>query len=170
MASYRSKYIHEIGWHIITSGARFSGTDSQVTVTILRDDSPIIALNMEPGNTPRLHRGESSFYWWRFTGTIFTDGDTVTWIGGLPYPDGVEIPNDVQGHLKCRFRIFGDDLWRKDEIVGYVRYITYHHIPGTIDAFEWVPDLNWTQVGVFSRDGVLSTDPSEGFVTWTLIY
>jgi hypothetical protein len=170
MGNYQSKYVHEIGWYIVTSEERASGTDSPVTVTILRDDSPIIALNVEPGNTPRLDRGESAFYSWRFTGTYFTDDEFVTWIAGLPYPDAVEFPDDVQGHLKCRFRIWGDDLWQKDEIVGYVRYVTYHHIPGTIDSFEWVPDLNWTQVGVFSRDVILSTNDSELTTTWTLVY
>lgn len=170
MGDFRSKYIHEIGWQIDTAGAQYSGTDSRVSTTILRDNAAVITLNIEPGNTQRLHRGESSFYWWRFAGTNFVDSDIVSWIAGLPFPDGVEFPDDVHGHLKCRFRIYGDDLWRKDQIIGYVRYMTYHHIPGTIDSFAWVPDINWTQVGVFGQDVVLSTDSSEGFSTWTLNY
>lgn len=170
MGSYRSKYISQIGWQIKTHSDRYSGTNSRVTVEILRDDRLIIALNIEPGNTGRLSRGESIFYYWTFAGAYFMPGDIMTWIGGLPYPDGVEFPNDIKGHLKCRFRIHGDDLWKKDEIIGYVKYTRYYHISGTTDDFEWNPDLNWTNVGVFGRDGILSTDSDEGYTTWTLLF
>lgn len=169
MGDFRSKYVHEVAWDIKTSGGRYSGTDSPVTVTLLRDDVPVIALNVEPGDTNRLDRGTSDLHWWRFTGATFQDPDTITWIAGLAYPDGVEFPNDVFGHLKYRFRIYGDDLWRKDRIDCYVRYLTYQHVPGTIDSFIWVPDLNWTHAGTFDHDLVLSTDPGEGFRTLTLI-
>ncbi len=170
MGDYRSKYVHQIGWQIKTHSDRWSGTDSRVTVEIIRDDQVVLAINIEPGNTTRLTRGESVFYYWTFRGTNFVPGDFTTWIGGLPFPDGVEFPDDVQGHLKCRFRIHGDDLWKKDEIVGYVKYTNYYHIPGTIDSFEWQPDMNWTNVGTFGQDVVLSTDSKEGHKTWTLLY
>ncbi len=168
MADFRSKYVHEVAWDIRTSGARHSGTDSPVTVTLLRDDAPVISLNVEPGNTQRLNRGASELHWWRFSGAIFQDPDVVTWIAGLGYPDGVEFANDVNGHLKYRFRIYGDDLWQKERIDCYVRYLSFQHVPGTIDSFIWVPDLNWTHVGTFDRDLVLSTDPGEGFRMLTL--
>lgn len=170
MPSYRSKYVHQIGWQIKTSNIRDAGTDSRVTVTILRDGARIIALNLEPGNTTRLDQGESAFYFWRFQGTVFEPGDLVEWIAGMPYPDGVEFADDVQGHLTCDLRIHGDDMWVKDQIDAYVRYINYHHIPGTIDAFEWVPDLNWTFVATFPRDIALSTDKKEGVTILHLIY
>lgn len=169
MASFQSKYVHEVAWDIKTSSQPYSGTNSPVTVTMLRDDAPVIALNVEPGNSNRLQRGDSQFHWWRFSGAYFQDPDVITWIAGLGYPDGVEFADDVPGHLKYRFRIYGDDLWRKDRIDCYVRYLSFQHVPGTIDSFIWVPDLNWTHVGTFDRDLILSTDPAEGFRTLTLI-
>ena len=99
MGDYRSKYVHQIGWQIKTHSDRWSGTDSRVTVEIIRDDQVVLAINIEPGNTTRLTRGESVFYYWTFRGTNFVPGDFTTWIGGLPFPDGVEFPDDVQGHL-----------------------------------------------------------------------
>ena len=170
MADWRSKYVSEIGWHIKTSTEPGSGTDSRVTVTILRDDAPILALNVEPGETEKLDRGNSVFHWWKFRGAIFVPSDITSWAAGLGYPNAVEFPDDVQGHLKCRFEIHGDDLWRKDDIIGYVRYTKPKHVPGTIDSQIWVDDINWTHVGAFTQNVNLSTDASEGYQKWTLIY
>ena len=154
MADWRSKYISAIGWDIKTSDEPGSGTDSRVTVTILRDDSAILSLNVEPGETVRLDRGNSVFHSWKFRGAIFVPSDVISWVGGLGY----------------RFTIHGDDLWRKDDIIGYVRYTRPQHVPGTIDSQIWVDDINWTNVGNFTQDVNLSTDASEGFTNWTLIY
>ncbi len=170
MADWRSNYVSAIGWDIKTSTEPGSGTDSRVTVTILRDDVPILALNVEPGETERLDRGNSVFHTWNFTGAIFVPSDFTTWVAGLGYPDAVEFPDDIQGHLKCRFAIYGDDLWRKDDIIGYVRYTRPQHVPGTIDSQIWVDDINWTHAGSFTQDVNLSTDASEGHQRWTLIY
>jgi hypothetical protein len=170
MADWRSKYVSQLGWHIKTRSEPGSGTDSRVTVIIIRDDDHIIALNVEPGETERLDRGNSIFHSWKFTGAIFVPSNYVTWAAGLGYPDAVEFPDDIQGHLKCRFEIHGDDMWRKDEIIGYVRYTRPQHVSGTIDSQIWVDDLNWTHAGNFTQDKNLSTDSSEGFQCLTLIY
>ena len=170
MGNWQSKYVSAMGWDIKTSGEPGSGTDSQVTVTILRDDAPILSLNVEPGETTRLDRGNSVFHSWKFTGTIFVPSDITSWVAGMSYPDGVEFPEDIKGHLKCRFEIHGADLWRKDNIGAYVKYTHPEHVPGTIDSFVWVDDLNWTFVGNFVQDVELSTDTGEGFSTWTLLY
>ena len=170
MADYRSKYVSSIGWHIKTSSDKYSGTNSRVTVSILRDDISILALNVEPGSTTRLDRGNSVFHSWKFQGAIFYPSEFNTWLGGLAFPDAVEFPDDIQGHLKCKFEIHGDDLWKKDDIIGYVKYATPQSVPGTIDSQIWVEDLNWTNVGNFTQDVILSADSSEGYKTWTLIY
>ena len=165
-------WVSEIGWDIRTSGDPIAGTDTRVTVEILRDNNLVILLNVEPGNTTRLDRGESTFYSWRFLGTNYAPDDselgTITGGQGIPY--GVEFPQNVVGHLKCRFRAWGDDLWIKDNVDGYVRYATERSVPGTIDSTVWVDDLNWTFIWSFPQDVPISTDPAEGFTAWTLNY
>lgn len=172
MSSSYSDYISEIGWEITTADTEwYRGTDSRVTVEIIRDDDRILLLNVEPGHTSRLDRGDSAFHYWTFKGFFPVESEYVTYGAGIGFPrDGVEFPEDIQGHLKCKFRIHGDDLWTKDNIEGYVRYVRPKHIPGTIDSHVWVDDLNWTHVGTFSQDANLSTDRSEGYTTWTLLY
>lgn len=170
--SHQSKWLSEIGWDIKTSIAQFSGTNTPISVEIMRDNTLVIALLIEPGNTPRLDRGTSAFYWWRFQGANFAPNPSGIGhsIGGQGFPHGVEFPQDIKGHLKCRLRAWGDDMWIKDNIDGYVRYARLVGVPGTIDSTIWVDDLNWTSVGRFTQDVAVSTDPSEGHRTWTLIY
>jgi hypothetical protein len=165
-------WIGEIGWDIRTSSAQFAGTDTRVSVEILRDNALVIALLVEPGSTTRLDRGDGAFYWWRFQGANFAprDSDIGVSHGGAGFPHGVEFPQGVVGHLKCRFRAWGDDMWIKDNIDGYVRYATERGVPGTIDSTVWVDDINWSLIWHFPQDVALSTDASEGFTTWTLNY
>ncbi len=170
MPNWQSNYVSRLGWDIKTHPEPGAGTDSPVTVTILRDDAPILALNVEPGETTRLDRGSSAFYYWKFTGAIFEPGGIHSWIAGLGYPDGIEFSNDIHGHLKCRFQILGRDLWKKDNIGAHVKYARPKHVEGTIDSFKWVEDLNWTKVGDFVQDVKMSTEFGEGFPVWTLIY
>jgi hypothetical protein len=170
MPDWQSTYISEIAWDIRTSAEEGGGTDAPLNVEVMRDDDIVIALRVEPGETGRLDRGDSEFHWWEFRGTHFAPGDVVRWVGGLPYPDAAEFPDGISGSLKCRFRIFGEDMWIKDNIEAYVRYTEPEHVEGTIDSMVWVDDINWTHVGTFSVDANISADSSEGSETWTLIY
>jgi hypothetical protein len=172
MSDPRSKWISEIGWDIKTLNVDPAGTDTPVVVDILRDDIPLITLAIEPGNTSRLDRGDSRFYWWRFQGTNFVPSDdgTGTSSAGEELPHGVEFPQDIGGHLKCRLRALGEDMWIKDNVDAYVRYARLVHVPGTIDSSVWVDDLNWTFVGSFTQDAPISTDTGEGYPSWTLVY
>jgi hypothetical protein len=167
-----TKWISEIGWDIRTSNIQFAGTDTPISVEILRDNALVIALLVEPGSTSRLDRGESQFYWWKFQGANFapSSSDTAESHGGEGFPHGVEFPQDIRGHLQCRLRAWGDDMWIKDNVGGYVRYARLVGVSGTIDSTIWVDDLNWTFVGDFTRDIAISTDPQEGPRTWTLQY
>src|SRR5262245_21554006 len=159
-------WVSEIGWDILTSSVVWGGTDTRISVEILRDNASVIALLVEPGATQRLDRGEDAFYWWRFQRAYFAprppDDDIASTTGGAGFPHGVEFPHGVVGHLKCRFRAWGDDMWIKDNVDGYVRYAREKGVPGTIDSTEWVDDLNWTLIWHFPADASLSTDPSEG--------
>lgn len=98
------------------------------------------------------------------------DDGIVSWPAGRPFPNAIEFQHQVQGSLKFRFEIFGDDLWVKDNIDAYVRYTHPRHIPGTIDAQEWVENAFWTHIGTFSRDVSMSTNmvPSRIFKRLTL--
>lgn len=170
--SHQSTWISEIGWDVKTSRSQFSGTNTAISVEILRDNLQVIVLLVEPGNTPRLDRGTSQFFWWKFQGANFAPnpsgiGHTT---GGEGFPHGVEFPQDIHGHLRCRLRAGGDDMWIKDNIDAYVRYARLISVPGTIDSRVWVDDLNWTAVGSFTQDVAISTDPHEGTPTWTLVY
>jgi hypothetical protein len=167
-----STWISEIGWDIRTSGIDVAGTNTPIVVEILRDDALVIALFIEPGSTTRLDRGESQFYWWRFQGANFAPNPSGigTSTGGEGAPHGVEFPEGIHNHLKCRLRAWGDDMWIKDNIAAHVRYARLVGVPGTIDSSIWVDDLNWTFVGDFTQDVAISTDSGEGHETWTLVY
>src|SRR6478672_1481008 len=58
--------VTRIDWTIQTGDQWWSGTDTQVQMEIYRDGDLIKRLNLEPGNTPRLHRGELATYFWVF--------------------------------------------------------------------------------------------------------
>ena len=170
MANFHSKYVSAFGWDIQTDSDPGAGTDSLVTLTILREDFPVISLVVEPGETGRLDRGASQFFMWQPQGTFFVPATNVTWIASLPYPNAVEFPDGVEGHMRAQFQIHGDDMWKKDKVSAYVKYSHYEAVPGTIDSFVWVEDLNWSHVGDFTQDVEMSTDSTEGLTTWTLLY
>lgn len=170
MPSWQSKYVRALGWDIATAADPGSGTDSNVTLEILRDGQVVIALNVEPGETERLDRGNSVFHYHYVVGTHFEPGDIVSWVGGLGYPNGIEFSDDIGGHLRCRLRIHGDDKWVKDNIGAYVKYTSPQHVAGTIDSQIWADDISWTFIGNFSQDVAMSTDAGEGVSTWTLAY
>src|SRR3954451_23327455 len=83
----------------------WSGTDSRIQLEIYRDGDLIKRLNLEPGNTPRLHRGEFANYFW-----VFKDPDGLgTSVSGTTVPYSVRFPKGVGGHLRVKFVPKGDD-------------------------------------------------------------
>ena len=58
--------VQRILWTFHTSTRRHSGTDSPVSIDILRDGTRLAYIWQEPGNTPRLSRGEVATYFWTF--------------------------------------------------------------------------------------------------------
>ena len=155
--------VTRIDWTIKTGDRWWSGTDTQVQIEIYRDNLMIKRLNLEPGRTPRLDQAEFQTYYWVFQSP---DGLGVS-ISGTVVPYYEVFPNGVRGHLQVKFIARGDDAWEKDWIESTVYSGELRHIPGTIDAFQWVAD--WESF-FFGRDVVLSTDSSEGFTTLTLLY
>lgn len=165
-------YVRDIGFEIQTSNVKDAGTDSRVSVTILRDDDEIVTWVIEPGNTPRLNRGEYELYSYTITGN---HSDTSIGVEpASPLSGEVEPPQNylafragVKGRLRCRLRIYGTDLWKVESIQVSVRYLHTAHVPGTFDTFAWVPDSDWHVVGQF-KNLKMSSDSSEGYRSITL--
>ncbi len=155
--------VTKIDWTIKTGDAWWSGTDTTVKIEILRDGNLVKRLNLEPGRTPRLDRTELATYYWVFENP---DGIGVS-VSGTAVPYYEVFPQGVRGHLQVRLSARGDDAWEKVWIDSTVYSGELRWIPGTIDSVVWHED--WDSF-LFSRDVVLSTDPSEGFATWTLLY
>ena len=155
--------VTRIDWTIKTGESWWSGTDTQIKIEIYRDGTMLKRLNLEPGRTPRLDRGELATYYWVFQSP---DGLGVA-VSGTTVPYYEEFPHGVSGHLRVKFIAKGDDAWEKDWINSSVHTGELRYVPGTIDSFRWVED--W-QTFFFGRDVVLSTDSSEGFSSWTLNY
>jgi hypothetical protein len=155
--------VTRIDWTIKTAESWWSGTDAQIKIEIYRDSHMLKRLNLEPGRTLRLDRGELATYYWEFKDP---DGIGVA-VSGTTVPYYEDFPNGVRGHLKVKLVAKGDDAWEKDWIDTTVYTGELRHVPGTIDSFVWVED--WEEF-FFDRDVVLSTDQSEGFTSLTLNY
>lgn len=175
-------YVRQIGWEVVTSTEGSNGSKAQsssngpevaASVTVLRDDDPIVTLDMEPGYTPCLSRGNATFYYWTFSGNcpdpnLSADGDNAR--VEHPRQDYVEFANGVAGHLRCRFEVGGDNQWQTDQITGYVRYLHRQSLPGTIDSTAWMPDQDWTRMTSFDVGATSRTDSSGETCTWTLSF
>lgn len=155
--------VRRILWTFHTSNRRHSGTDSPVSIDILRDGRRLSYIWQEPGNTARLDRGEVATYSWTFPNL---SGVGVA-VSGQAVPYTEKFANGFAGHLQCVLKIWGDDLWRVGDIESYVVEGQMRFTPGTIDAWQWVETPHRVN---FAGEDVLSTDRSEGVVTLTLNY
>jgi hypothetical protein len=155
--------VTRIDWTIQTGGAWWSGTDDTVKIEIYRDSTLIKRLNLEPGRTPRLNRGELATYFWIFENP---DGVGVA-VSGTAVPFSIPFRDGVAGHLRVKLIATGDDAWEKVSIDSTVTTGNLRFVPGTIDGFVWAEDY---QSFFFGRDIVLSTDNREGFSSLTLQY
>ena len=62
----------------------------------------------------------------------------------MPYPGyGLEFSDGLSGHLKIRLRIRGDDMWIKDNVDLYVRFI--REKTTSFDT-AWEEDADWTYI------------------------
>lgn len=153
--------VTRIDWTIQTGQQWWSGTDDTVKLEIYRDATLLKRLNLEPGHTPRLNRGELVTYFW-----VFESPDGLgTSVSGTAVPFYHVFPNGVPGHLRVKLVAKGDDAWQKLSIDSTVYTGNLRYVPGTIDSFVWVEDY---ESYFFGQDVVLSTDAGEGFTAWTL--
>ena len=155
--------VSRIDWTFFTSNDEGGGTDSEVSLEILRDGRQVVSVDDERGETARLDRGEIATRFWQFRDPTGLGKS----ISGTAVPYTESFPNGVQGHLTVRIRIRGDDAWRKQRIESNVWTGQLIGVPGTIDAVQWVETpLHF----VFSQEVVLSSNNSEGHTTWDLRY
>lgn len=155
--------VRRIEWTLHTSTRAHSGTDTPVSIEILRDNRRLAYVWQEPGNTSRLSRGEVATYWWTFQ-NISNIGVAVS---GQVVPYTEPFPNGFAGHLRVVFKAWGDDLWRVGTIESSVVEGRMEFVPGTIDAWRWIETPHRV---TFPGEDVLSTDVSEGTVTLALNY
>jgi hypothetical protein len=156
-----------------TKDAPFAGTDSLVQATILRDGNELRVLNLDYPTEDDLERGAIRNYDYIGPTKLPRRNDQTPelppGIGQIPMPYpgyGFEFSHGLNGHLKIRLRIRGDDMWIKDNVDLYVRFI--RQVATSFDTLAWQEDPYWTYIASWSQDVAMSTDSSEGTTTWTL--
>jgi len=157
-----------------TEDAPFAGTDSLVQATIIRDGSELRILNLDYPTEDDLESGAIRNYDYIGPTKLPRRNDQTPELppgigqSPMPYPGyGLEFSNGMNGHLRIRLRIRGDDMWIKDKVDLYVRFI--RQVATSFDTLAWQEDSFWTYIASWTQDVAMSTDSSEGFTTWNLI-
>jgi hypothetical protein len=166
-------WIGSIRLIVETKDASNAGTDSLVQATVLRDGANLRVLNLDYPTEDDLERGAIRNYDYIGPTKLPRRNDQTpelpSGIGQIPMPYpgyGFEFSKGLSGHLKIQLRIRGDDMWIKDEIDLYVRFIRERAT--SFDTIAWQEDADWTYVASWTQDVRMSTDSSEGVTTWTL--
>ena len=149
------------------------GTESVVQAAVLRDDTELVVLNLDYPKENDLERGAIRKYDYsgptklprRHDGTAEMPSGVAVY--PMPYPGyGFEFSDGLVGHLRIELRINGDDLWIKDKVDLYVKFIREQQ---KTYGSMWREDPDWTYIGTWARDVALSRDPVEGVAKWTLV-
>jgi hypothetical protein len=156
-----------------TKDAPDAGTDSLVQATISRDGNELRVLNLDYSTENDLERGAIRNYDYGGPTRLPRRNDRTPELppgigqNPMPYPGyGFEFSRGLNGHLQIRLRIRNDDMWIKDNVDLYVRFIRQRAT--SFDTLAWQEDADWTYIATWSQDVAMSTDSSEGFTTWTL--
>jgi hypothetical protein len=163
-------WIGAIKLRVQTKNATDAGTDNLVRAGVLRDGNEIASLNLDYADENDLERGAVRNYF--YLNLPRRNHHTPPLPGGtsqspMPYPDhGFEFSDGVNGHMKLRLRIHGDDMWVKDNVDLYIKEV--RNVPTSFDTMAWQEDGNWTFLGTWPMDVAMSTDSDEGKTTWTL--
>ncbi|MEP6540396.1 MAG: hypothetical protein ABJF23_34035 [Bryobacteraceae bacterium] len=166
-------WIGAIRLTVQTKDAQFAGTDSLVQATIVRDGAELRVLNLDYPTENDLERGAIRDYNYSGPTKLPRRNDKTPQLpdgigqNPMPYPGyGFEFSNGLNGHLTIRLRIRGDDMWIKDNVDLYVRFIRQRAT--SFDTLGWIEDADWTYIATWGRDVAMSTDSSEGFTTLNL--
>ncbi|HEY9834044.1 MAG TPA: hypothetical protein V6D26_26060 [Stenomitos sp.] len=166
-------WIGSIRLIVETKDAPFAGTDSLVQATILRDGAELRVLNLDYPTEDDLEPGAIRNYDYIGPTKLPRRNDLTPELppgvgqNPMPYPGyGFEFSNGLNRHLKIRLRIRGDDMWIKDNVDLYVRFIRQRAT--SFDTLAWQEDSDWTYIASWTQDVAMSTDKSEGVTTWNL--
>ena len=163
-------WIGAIKLRVSTKDSTDSGTDHVVRAGVLRDGNELARLELDYADENDLERGAvRSYYYSDLPRRNHHTPELPAGVGQspMPYPDhGFEFSDGVNGHMKLRLRIHGDDKWVKDKVDLYVKEI--RNVATSFDTMAWQEDATWTFVGSWPMDVPMSTDFSEGAATWTL--
>lgn len=158
---------------VATRPVRFAGTDSLVQASVRRDGNELRLLNIDYPTEDDLEPGAIRAYDYSGPTRIPRRNDRTPelppGIGQIPMPYpgyGFEFSSGLGGHLVIGLRIRGDDMWIKDNVDLYVRFI--RNVATSFDTLAWIEDDHWTYVASWTQDVAMSTDPSEGVTTWNL--
>jgi hypothetical protein len=150
-----------------------AGTDSLVQAIVRRDGTELRTLNLDYPTEDDLERGAIRNYDYIGPSRLPRRNDQTPELppgigqSPMPYPGyGFEFSNGLNGHLILRLRIRGDDMWIKDDVDLYVRFIRQRAT--SFDTLAWMEDPDWTYIASWNRDVPMSTDSSEGSTTWDL--
>jgi len=167
-------WIGAIRLTVQTKDASFAGTDSLVQTGVLRDGVELRVLNLDYPTENDLERGAIRNYDYSGPTKLPRKNDQTpelpSGIGQnpMPYPGyGFEFSNGLNGHLRLRLRINGDDMWIKDNVDLYVKFIRQKAT--SFDTLAWIDDSDCTYIASWSQDAAMSTDSSEGTTTWTMV-
>ncbi|MER2600504.1 MAG: hypothetical protein ABTQ73_13375 [Caldilineales bacterium] len=156
-----------------TKDAKYAGTDSLVQVQVLRNGQELRVLNLDYPSEDDLERGAIRSYDYSGPTKLPRRNDKTPslppGIGQIPMPYpgyGFEFSDGLHGHLVLKLRIRGDDLWIKDNVDLYVRFIRQRAT--SFDTLDWIEDSGWTYIASWTQDVALSTDDDEGSTTWNL--
>lgn len=170
----RYLWIGAIRLVVATENQRNAGTDSVVQAVVMRDETPLVTLNLDYSTENDLERGAvRSYDYVGPTKLPRKNNKTLELAPGIgqtpmPYPGfGLEYTWGLPNHLQILLRIRGDDMWIKDTVSLYVRQLRLRAT--TFDTVEWILDDNWSFVTDWTQDARLSIDQSEGSARWKLI-
>ncbi len=156
-----------------TADAPNAGTDSLVQATVLRDGNALRTLNLDYPTENDLERGAVRAYDYSGPTRLPRRNDQTpelpSGIGQIPMPYpgyGFEFSSGLNGHLRIQLRIRNDDMWIKDNVDLYVRYIRERAT--SFDTLAWIEDGEWSYVASWTQDVAMSTDGNEGVSVWTL--
>jgi hypothetical protein len=156
-----------------TKDARDAGTDSLMYAAIARDGTELRVLKLDYPTENDFERGAIRNYDYIGPTKLPRRNDKTPPLpdgigrNPMPYPGyGFEFSNGLNGHLAIRLLIRGADMWIKDNVDLYVRFIRQRAI--NFDTLVWQEDTDWSYIATWSQDVAMSTDPMEGRVIWTL--
>ncbi len=156
-----------------TKDASDAGTDNLVQASIVRDGSELRVLKLDYPAEDDLEPGAIRNYDYSGPTKLPRRNDRTPELAPgigqdpMPYPGyGLEFSSGLSGHFQMPLRILGDDMWIKDNVDLYVRFIRQRAT--SFDTLAWQEDPDWTYIATWSRDVPMSTDPREGSTTWTL--